>query len=86
MALGLRLWLWLWLVVGDDACVSYSLIDAPRARAYLQREVYAQAVEIAAAAAEATTVGCPNEGQAKLGPVASRAQFDKVQVRRRRRP
>jgi aldehyde dehydrogenase (NAD+) len=45
----------------------------------VQREIYDQAVEIAAATAEATTVGLASESGRHIGPVVSQMQFDKIQ-------
>jgi aldehyde dehydrogenase (NAD+) len=54
-----------------QSCNAPSRMLVPRAR-------LAEAVELAKAAAEATTVGDPN-GNAKLGPVVSEAQWNKIQ-------
>lgn len=48
-------------------------------RMLVERDVYDQAVELAAQAADATEVGDPTEEGGHLGPLSSRAQFDKVQ-------
>ncbi|MCC2112323.1 MAG: aldehyde dehydrogenase family protein, partial [Hyphomicrobiales bacterium] len=48
-------------------------------RMLVQRDVYDQAVEIAAATAVATKVGLSSEEGRHIGPVVSQAQFDKVQ-------
>jgi len=48
-------------------------------RMLVQREIYDQAVEIAAATAEATTVGLASESGRHIGPVVSQMQFDKIQ-------
>jgi aldehyde dehydrogenase (NAD+) len=45
----------------------------------VQRDIYDQAVEIAAATAEATTVGLASESGRHIGPVVSQMQFDKIQ-------
>ncbi|MCL5776201.1 aldehyde dehydrogenase family protein [Limibaculum sp. FT325] len=48
-------------------------------RMLVQREVYDQAVEIAARTADATRVGPTYEPGRHIGPVVSQAQFDKIQ-------
>jgi aldehyde dehydrogenase (NAD+) len=48
-------------------------------RMLVQREIYDQAVETARAVAETTRVGPASEEGRHLGPVASQAQFDKIQ-------
>ncbi|WP_250450848.1 aldehyde dehydrogenase family protein [Caballeronia sp. ATUFL_M2_KS44] len=48
-------------------------------RMLVPRQHYAAAVEIAAATASALTVGDPRDAATKLGPLANRAQFDRVQ-------
>ena len=52
--------------------------NAP-SRMLVQRSIYDQAVEIAAARAEKTKVGDPSEEGRHIGPVVSQAQFDKIQ-------
>jgi aldehyde dehydrogenase (NAD+) len=49
-------------------------------RMLIESPVYAQAVELAVAAARATRVGDPTRPGDHLGPLASRMQFDKVQA------
>ena len=48
-------------------------------RMLVQRSVYDQAVEIAAAKADATKVDLPSNSGNHIGPLVSEAQFDKVQ-------
>ncbi len=48
-------------------------------RMLVQREIYDQAVETARAVAKTTRVGPASEEGRHLGPVASQAQFDKIQ-------
>ncbi|WP_322102969.1 aldehyde dehydrogenase family protein [Paraburkholderia sp. J41] len=48
-------------------------------RMLVPRQHYAAAVDIAAATASALSVGDPREAANKLGPMASRAQFERVQ-------
>jgi aldehyde dehydrogenase (NAD+) len=48
-------------------------------RMLVQRDIYDQAVEIAAATADATTVGLASESGRHIGPVVSQMQFDKIQ-------
>ncbi len=48
-------------------------------RMLVERSVYADAVEIAAETARATKVGQPAEQGSHIGPLVSKAQFDKVQ-------
>ncbi|MEO0718979.1 MAG: aldehyde dehydrogenase family protein [Pseudomonadota bacterium] len=48
-------------------------------RMLVQREVYDQAVETAAEAANSVKVGATNEAGRHIGPVVSAAQFDKIQ-------
>jgi aldehyde dehydrogenase (NAD+) len=48
-------------------------------RMLVQREIYDQAVETARAVAETTRVGPASEEGRHLGPVASQAQFNKIQ-------
>ena len=48
-------------------------------RMLVPRSVYAQAVEIARATANALTVGDPAAPETKLGPISNRAQYEKVQ-------
>ncbi len=48
-------------------------------RMLVERSIYDQAVEIAAATAEATKVGSGHEEGRHIGPVVSEAQFDKIQ-------
>ncbi|MFV1874785.1 aldehyde dehydrogenase family protein [Nioella sp.] len=48
-------------------------------RMLVQREIYDQAVEIAAETAEKTTVGLASESGRHIGPVVSQMQFDKIQ-------
>ena len=48
-------------------------------RMLVQRDIYDQAVRIAAETAAATKVGLPSEEGRHIGPVVSQAQFDKVQ-------
>lgn len=48
-------------------------------RMLVPRQHYAAAVDIAAATASALRVGDPREAANKLGPMASRAQFERVQ-------
>ncbi len=64
---------------GVDACFANSgqSCDAPT-RMFVPRARHDEALAIAKAAAEATTVGDPRSG-AMLGPVVSRIQWDKIQ-------
>ncbi|HVF65423.1 MAG TPA: aldehyde dehydrogenase family protein [Casimicrobiaceae bacterium] len=55
-----------------QSCVSPTRMLVPRAR-------LAEATAIAVKAAQATRVGAPGDEKSTLGPVASRAQFEKVQ-------
>ncbi|MCP5088819.1 MAG: aldehyde dehydrogenase family protein [Rhodobacteraceae bacterium] len=48
-------------------------------RMLVEKSIYKQAVEIAAAAAEATKVGDPSEPGRHIGPVVNALQFDKIQ-------
>lgn len=48
-------------------------------RMLVSRQQYAQAVEIAAQAAEQTVCGDPRSADTVMGPVVSKAQFDKIQ-------
>ena len=48
-------------------------------RMLVQRDIYDQAVEIAAATADATAIGLANSSGRHIGPVVSQAQFDKIQ-------
>jgi aldehyde dehydrogenase (NAD+) len=52
--------------------------NAP-SRMLVERSVYDQAVEVAAAVAEKTHVGDPTEEGRHIGPVVSAAQFEKIQ-------
>lgn len=49
-------------------------------RMLVERPIYDRAVEIARSVAEATKVGDPQEDGTHIGPVASKAQFDKIQA------
>ena len=49
-------------------------------RMLVEREVYDQAVEVAAATAEATIVDLPSKQGGHIGPLVSEAQFSKVQT------
>ncbi len=53
--------------------------DAPT-RMFVPRDAHARALEIAAAAAEAVQVGDPQDASTEMGPLVSRAQYDKVQA------
>jgi len=55
-----------------QTCVAPTRMLVPRAR-------YEEAVQIAAAVANAITVGDPSNEATKMGPLANRAQYDKVQ-------
>jgi aldehyde dehydrogenase (NAD+) len=55
-----------------QTCVAPTRMLVPRGH-------YAAAVDIAAATARALTVGDPRQPASKLGPLASRAQFERVQ-------
>ncbi|BFG72538.1 aldehyde dehydrogenase family protein [Paraburkholderia terrae] len=55
-----------------QTCIAPTRMLVPRAR-------YEEAVRIAAAVANAIPVGDPSNETTKMGPLASRAQFDKVQ-------
>lgn len=52
--------------------------DAPT-RMFVQRDQQAQALAVAKATAEAITVGDPRSSETTMGPLISKAQFDKVQ-------
>jgi aldehyde dehydrogenase (NAD+) len=52
--------------------------DAPT-RMLVERSIYEEAVELAIEAANATRVGDPSEDGDHIGPLVSRAQFEKVQ-------
>ena len=49
-------------------------------RMLVERPVYAEAVEVARATAEATKVNSPAEDGSHIGPLVSQTQFDKVQA------
>lgn len=49
-------------------------------RMLVAREIYDEAVELAAHAARATEVGLPGASGAHIGPLVNRAQFDRVQA------
>ncbi|MCC5985167.1 MAG: aldehyde dehydrogenase family protein [Rhodobacteraceae bacterium] len=53
--------------------------DAPT-RMFVPRDAHARALEIARAAAEAVAVGDPQDPETAMGPLVSRAQYDKVQA------
>lgn len=55
-----------------QTCTAPTRMLVPRAK-------YAAALEIAVATARALTVGDPRDPASKLGPIANRAQFDRVQ-------
>lgn len=55
-----------------QTCIAPTRMLVPRAR-------YEEAVTVAAATASALTVGDPAAPETKLGPIANRAQFEKVQ-------
>jgi aldehyde dehydrogenase (NAD+) len=65
---------------GVNACFSNSgqSCDAPT-RMLVPAERHAHALEIAKAAAESLVVGDPRQDGVDLGPVVSKAQFDKIQ-------
>jgi len=69
------------VAAGVDACMDNSgqSCDAPT-RMFVPRAAYARALEVAAARADAKRVGDPQDPQTDLGPLVSRAQFDKVQA------
>ena len=63
-----------------DRCISNSGQDCDAAsRLLVQREVYDEVVERAAAYADAVKIGDPMEEGDHLGPVVSRAQWDRIQ-------
>ena len=49
-------------------------------RMLVERSVYDRAVEVAQATAEATVVDLPGKSGGHIGPLVSKAQFDKVQT------
>ncbi len=69
------------VAAGVDACMDNSgqSCDAPT-RMFVPRDAYARALEAAAARADAKRVGDPLDSETDMGPLVSRAQFDKVQT------
>ncbi|WP_116321496.1 aldehyde dehydrogenase family protein [Cupriavidus sp. P-10] len=55
-----------------QTCIAPTRMLVPRAQ-------YEQAVQIAAAVANAVTVGDPADAQTRMGPISNRAQYEKVQ-------
>ncbi|NUO85454.1 MAG: aldehyde dehydrogenase family protein [Cupriavidus sp.] len=60
------------MVNSGQTCVAPTRVLVPRAR-------YEEAVQIAAAVANAVTVGDPSDPETKMGPISNRGQYDKVQ-------
>ena len=55
-----------------QTCIAPTRMLVPRSR-------YEQAVQIAAAVANAVKVGAPSDPETKMGPISNRGQYDKVQ-------
>ncbi|MCO4891547.1 aldehyde dehydrogenase family protein [Cupriavidus sp. WGtm5] len=60
------------MVNSGQTCVAPTRVLVPRAR-------YEEAVQIAAAVANAVKVGDPSDPDTKMGPISNRGQYDKVQ-------
>ena len=60
------------MVNSGQTCVAPTRVLVPRAR-------YEEAVQIAAAVANAVKVGDPSDPETKMGPISNRGQYDKVQ-------
>ena len=60
------------MVNSGQTCVAPTRVLVPRAR-------YEEAVQIAAAVANAVKVGVPTDPETKMGPISHRGQYDKVQ-------
>ncbi|MEC3767030.1 aldehyde dehydrogenase family protein [Cupriavidus sp. SS-3] len=60
------------MVNSGQTCVAPTRVLVPRAR-------YEEAVQIAAAVANAVKVGDPSDPHTKMGPISNRGQYDKVQ-------
>lgn len=60
------------MVNSGQTCVAPTRVLVPRAR-------YEEAVQIAAAVANAVKVGNPSDPDTKMGPISNRGQYDKVQ-------
>ncbi|AMR81205.1 aldehyde dehydrogenase family protein [Cupriavidus nantongensis] len=60
------------MVNSGQTCVAPTRVLVPRAR-------YEEAVQIAAAVANAVKVGDPTDPETKMGPISNRGQYDKVQ-------
>ncbi|SPA01713.1 NAD+-dependent betaine aldehyde dehydrogenase; similar to E.coli betB [Cupriavidus taiwanensis] len=60
------------MVNSGQTCVAPTRVLVPRAR-------YEEAVQIAAAVANAVKVGDPSDPGTKMGPISNRGQYDKVQ-------
>ncbi|ULX51714.1 aldehyde dehydrogenase [Cupriavidus taiwanensis] len=60
------------MVNSGQTCVAPTRVLVPRAR-------YEEAVQIAAAVANAVKVGDPSDADTKMGPISNRGQYDKVQ-------
>ncbi|SPA42836.1 NAD+-dependent betaine aldehyde dehydrogenase; similar to E.coli betB [Cupriavidus taiwanensis] len=60
------------MVNSGQTCVAPTRVLVPRAR-------YEEAVQIAAAVANAVKVGDPSDADTQMGPISNRGQYDKVQ-------
>lgn len=60
------------MVNSGQTCVAPTRVLVPRAR-------YEEAVQVAAAAANAVKVGDPSDPETRMGPISNRGQYDKVQ-------
>ncbi|UDM53097.1 aldehyde dehydrogenase family protein [Cupriavidus sp. MP-37] len=60
------------MVNSGQTCVAPTRVLVPRAR-------YEEAVQIAAAVANAVKVGDPSDPETRMGPISNRGQYDKVQ-------
>ncbi|MBB3012772.1 aldehyde dehydrogenase family protein [Cupriavidus alkaliphilus] len=60
------------MVNSGQTCVAPTRVLVPRAR-------YQEAVQIAAAVANAVKVGDPSDPETRMGPISNRGQYDKVQ-------
>ncbi|SOY60539.1 aldehyde dehydrogenase family protein [Cupriavidus taiwanensis] len=60
------------MVNSGQTCVAPTRVLVPRAR-------YEEAVQVAAAAANAVKVGDPSDPETRMGPISNRSQYDKVQ-------
>ncbi|SPC15348.1 aldehyde dehydrogenase family protein [Cupriavidus taiwanensis] len=60
------------MVNSGQTCVAPTRVLVPRAR-------YEEAVQVAAAVANAVKVGDPSDPETRMGPISNRGQYDKVQ-------